>query len=201
MNRRPILRPYSANSNKNKPNRKLLTYALIPDDIKQIAENSLGRGVLEALWRSRNSADTPLNLMWKIVDGRSVGFALYHFELIERNSFKYRVGVIDLVCVDGAYRHHSYGAMITYYVIQAMAKVGVNRIELLMRAPSAQPYDDYPSMPIIGSERFLYNLGFKKIAYLPNFWKTRSQRYKYACNMCKSQPDSCLGILMALNGR
>ena len=57
-----------------------LTYELIPQDIKDIAAAAVGEGALEAVWRSRDDDDTPFNLMWKIVDGVSVGFALYHFE-------------------------------------------------------------------------------------------------------------------------
>lgn len=197
---------YNGSSSRLKPNshprpkqKGRLTYELIPDDIKKIADVAVGEGSLEAAWRSRDKGDTPFSLMWKIVDGTSVGFALYHFEEMTNGSFKYRVGVIDMVCVLPEYRNRSYGAVITYHVLKAMSAIGVNRIELIMREPAMRSYDDYPSMPIIGSERFLYDLGFKKVAYLPDFWKQQSQRYTYACNLCEHQPDKCTGILMAMN--
>lgn len=176
-----------------------LTYELIPQDIKDIAAAAVGEGALEAVWRSRDDDDTPFSLMWKIVDGVSVGFALYHFEELTNGNFKYRVGIIDMLCVLPEYRNRSYGAIITFHVLKAMSVVGVNRIELLMREPATKEYDDYPNMPTIGSERFLYDLGFKKVAYFPEFWKQQSQRYSYSCHICNSVPDECTGVLMAMN--
>ena len=114
-------------------------------------------------------------------------------------NFKYRVGIIDMLCVLPEYRNRSYGAIITFHVLKAMSAVGVNRIELLIREPATKEYDDYPNMPTIGSERFLYDLGFKKVAYFPEFWKQQSQRYSYSCHICNSVPDECTGVLMAMN--
>lgn len=176
-----------------------LTYDLIPDDIKHIADEAIGKGSLEALWRSRDNADTPFNLMWKIVDGISVGFALYHFEDITNGTFHYRVGIIDTLCVLPEYRSKSYGAIITFHVLKAMGSMGVNRIELIIREPSIKEYAEYPTMPSIGSERFLFDLGFKKVAYFPDFWKQKSERYAYDCKVCHSHPDACTGVLMAMN--
>lgn len=176
-----------------------LTYDLIPKDVKNIADKSIGQGVLEAIWRTRGNNDSPFNLMWKIVDGESVGFALYHFESVQNGSFIYRVGIIDMLCVLPEYRNRSYGAIITFHVLKAMSTVGINRVEIIMREPETKEYDDYPNMPSIGSERFLYDLGFKKVAYFPNFWRQQSERYAYVCNICNATPDRCTGILMAMN--
>ena len=49
-----------------------LTYEIIPQDIKDIAAESIGEGALEAVWRSKDD-DTAFSLMWKIVDGVSAG--------------------------------------------------------------------------------------------------------------------------------
>ena len=114
-----------------------LTYDLIPDDVKAIADESIGPGALQAIWRTHSSAngECPFNLMWKIVDGVSVGFALYHYESITNGAFSYRVGIIDMLCVSPTYRKMSYGAVITFHVLKAMSTVGVNRIEMIMREP------------------------------------------------------------------
>ena len=175
-----------------------LTYDLIPDDVKSIADQSVGKGALKAMWRAHGD-QAPYNLMWKIVDGRSVGFAIYHYESVSNGAFIYRVGIIDMLCVLPECRNRSYGALITFHVLKTMSHAGVNRVELIIREPAIGQYDPYPSMPTIGSERFLYDMGFRKTAYFPNFWARQSERYRYTCLVCDHIPDECTGVLMALN--
>lgn len=198
-NHQPRLKP----QNRRHSNR--LTYDVIPSDVKSIADRSVGRGVLQSMWRSHDDG-VPYNLMWKIVDGRSVGFALFHYESVSNGAFTYRIGVIDMLCVAPEYRSRSYGAQITFEVLKTMSLSGVNRVELILREPAIGEYDPYPSIPPIGSERFLYDMGFRKVAYFPEFWKRQSERYRYSCMVCSpdgdqntTHPDECTGVLMAMN--
>ena len=187
---------------KLKPNvsgrRSILTLDIVPQDVKDIATRSLGNHALDALFRDQR---LPMNLIWKIVDGVSVGFAIYHFETIHNGSFLYRVGIIDMLCVDAPYQHKSYGAMITFYVLKAMSTVEVNRIEIMMHYPAQDRYDLYPNKPSSGSERFLFDLGFRKVAYFPKYWSKQSERYQYTCAICANSPCTCTGTLMAMNDR
>lgn len=186
--------------NRNKT--RELTFSNVPIDVKRIADESLGRNVLKSIWTSvvENSKDgrPKFYLILRVVDGNPVGFALFHYSIISTRQFDYTIGVIDTVCVAAPYRGSGYGAMLTFNVLRRMSLHGVNRIELVLKA-GGRDDDDLPVEPIMGSERFLYDLGFKKIAYLSDYWREDSINCSYDCLICHERPDKCVGVLFAIN--
>jgi GNAT superfamily N-acetyltransferase len=180
-----------------------LTFANVPSDVKKIADESIGKNALESLWRAveANSpnGDVVFYLILRVVSGVPVGFALFHYEVMTSDKFSYTIGIVDTVCVATRYRGNGYGSMLTFNVLKRMSMHGVNRVELVLKSPSEMDVDSIPSVPILGSERFLYDLGFKKIAYLKGHWEEDSMNYNYDCPLCHTIPDSCIGTLMAIS--
>jgi GNAT superfamily N-acetyltransferase len=186
----------------NKRKTRELTFDKVPSDVKRIADESMGRNALKSLWSSvvDNSPDghPKFYLLLRVVDGIPVGFALFHYAIISTRQFDYTIGVIDAVCVSAPYRSSGYGAMLTFNVLRRMSLHGVNRIELVLKASGVDD-DELPAEPILGSERFLYDLGFKKIAYLKEYWREDSLNCSYDCPICHDRPDRCTGMLLAIN--
>ena len=181
---------------------KELTYDKVPNDVKRIADESMGKGALKSLWNSvvESTLDkkTKFYMILRVVDGIPVGFALFHYAIVSTRKFDYTIGVIDAVCVSTPYRGSGYGAMLTFNVLRRMSLHGINRVELMLKARKTDE-DDIPGEPIMGSERFLFDLGFKKIAYVDDYWREDSLNWSYDCLVCHERPDECTGILMAIN--
>jgi hypothetical protein len=181
---------------------KNLTYDLVPSDVKRIADESLGKGVLKTIWNSVTES-TPnkrpkFYMILRVVNGEPVGFALFHYAILKTKRFSYTIGILDAVCVDPIYRGCGYGAMLTFNVLRRMSLHGINRVELMLKARNVDD-DNLPVGPIMGSERFLFDLGFKKIAYINDFWREDSLMWGYDCAACHKIPDECVGILLAIN--
>lgn len=179
-----------------------LTYDRVPEDVKRIADESIGRGALKSIWNSVVESTPGKNpkfyLILRLVEGEPVGFALFHYAIVRTSAFDYVVGIIDTVCVSSPYRGSGYGAMLTHNVLRRMTRHGVNRVEIMLKA-ARDLMEDVPGLPMMGSERFLFDLGFKKIAYLDEYWCEDSIDWPYECPVCRSRPDTCTGVLMAVN--
>lgn len=185
---------------KTKP---LTSYDDVPKDVKKIANEMMGRGALESLWNTIVD-DSPngrpaFNILLRVVDGAPIGFALFHYETMSSENFSYTIGIIDAVCVRSSYVGNGYGSILTFNVLRRMSLHGVNRIEAVLKEPSSDSTDLDTGSPTMGSERFLFDLGFKKVAYLEDHWHYPSIDYPYDCIVCHEQPDSCTGVLMAIN--
>lgn len=177
---------------------KKLSYASIPNEIKQIANESLGLGVLKSMF----SYSHTYHLMIKISDGIFIGFALYHFETSKlANGTRYVTGIIDCVCVAPTYRQGGFGTLLTYGVLRKMAAFGVDRIEIILKAPTPADSDGEPGMPYRGSESLLTALGFRKVRTIEEHYVAKSNRYGYSCKFCGTKPDSCTGVLYSINDR
>lgn len=175
-----------------------LSYSSIPNEIKQIANNALGLGVLKSLFSYSNT----YHLMLKVSDGVFIGFALYHFENTRmKNGENYVTGVIDCVVVDTPYRKEGFGTLLTFGVLRKMSAYGADRVEIMLKTPGLDDRDGEPGVPLIGSEKVLEFLGFRKIKVYENHYVDNSKKYGYDCNFCGSKPDSCLGVLYAINDR
>lgn len=174
-----------------------LTYAVLPAEIKRIANDSLGLGVLKSLFAYGNT----YNLMIKISDGVFIGFALYHYEETIVGNETLTTGVIDCICVATPYRREGFGTLLTFGVLRKMSAYGADRVELMMKSPNASDRDSEPGVPILGSPELLTALGFEPIKKYHSYWATRSEKYGYDCLFCGNRPDSCDGILFAITER
>ena len=175
-----------------------ISYASIPGEIKQIANSSLGLGVLKSLFSYSNT----YHLMIKISDGVFIGFALYHFQNTKMsNGETYVTGVIDCVCVAAPYRKEGFGTLLTFGVLRKMSAYGADWVELLLKTPAIEDRDGEPGVPLVGSEHLLNCLGFRKIKVYDKFYEQKSIKYAYDCKFCGNKPDTCRGVLYAINDR
>lgn len=175
-----------------------LTYASLPVEIKKIANESLGLGVLKSLF----SYSHTYHLMIKISDGVFIGFALYHFQKTRlKNGGTYVTGVIDCVCVATPYRREGFGTLLTFGALRKMSAYGADRVELMLKTPGINDLDGEPGVPLIGNEDLLYCLGFRKIRVYENYFEPKSKQYGYDCSFCGNRPDTCRAILYAINDR
>lgn len=174
-----------------------LTYASLPMEIKRIANESLGLGVLKSMF----SYSHTYHLMIKISDGVFIGFALYHFQNTKlKNGKTYVTGVIDCVCVATPYRKEGFGTLLTFGTLRKMSAYGADRVELMLKTPSVDDRDGTPGVPLIGSEDLLFCLGFRKIRAYDDLYNQRSRKYGYDCRFCGNRPDTCKAVLYAING-
>lgn len=173
-----------------------LTYASLPIEIKNIANESLGLGVLRSLF----SYSYTYHLIMKIDDGIFVGFALYHFQKT-RGEKPYVTGIIDAVCVSKAYRKEGFGTLLTFGTLRKMSAYGVDRVELMLKAPSADDHDGEPGFPFMGDEQLLLMLGFRKLKVYNNYFRSISKKFGYDCIMCGDKPDTCNAILYSINDK
>ena len=173
-----------------------LTYSSLPTEIKKIANESLGLGVLKSLF----SYAKTYHLIIKISDGIFIGFALYHFQTKTlRDGSTYTTGIIDCVCVATPYRQEGFGTLLTFSTLRKMNAYGVDRIEILLKKPTPGDKDNEPGVPLVGSEDLLVALGFRKVKTYRNNYTQISRQYGYDCIMCNNRPDTCLGILYAID--
>lgn len=175
-----------------------LSYASIPNEIKQIANDALGVGVLKSLFSYAHT----YHLMIKISDGEFIGFSLYHFQSTRiPNGDNYVTGVIDCVCVATPYRKEGFGTLLTFGTLRKMSAYGADRVEIMLKKPGTTDRDGQPGEPLIGSEHLLYCMGFRKTKEYEKYYEQRSQKYAYNCKFCGDIPDSCKGILYSINDR
>jgi len=175
-----------------------ITYSSLPVQVKRIAQESLGRGVLQSLF----NYNTDYHILIKIEDGETIGFALYHFNTEELESGKnYITGVIDCICVSTRYRNEGYGTKLTVGVLRKMAAKNVSRIELMLKKPVIEDRDSEPGFPIRGSEELLIDLGFRKVMEYKSYYSGNSKDSKYECIFCGNNSDTCTGVLYAINER
>lgn len=173
-------------------------------DLIRIADDSLGYGALESMWRAieEDVPNVSFYVILRVIEGEPIGFALFHYERLRSKRFSYTVGVVDTICVAEAYRGSGFGSFLTFNVLKRMSAHGVNRVELVMKEPSTETaslQDVTPGKLMVGSERFLYDLGFKKVQYLPKYWAADSEDRNYDCALCHGIPDTCTGVLFAVN--
>ncbi len=174
-----------------------LTYAVLPVEIKRIANDSLGLGVLKSLFVYGNT----YSLMIKISDGVFIGFALYHYQTTKVGDENLTTGVIDCVCVSAPYRKEGFGTLLTFGVLRKMSAYGADRVELMMKVPPIADREFEPGIPIIGSPELLVALGFKPIKKYHEYWAAKSEKFGYDCFFCGNKPDSCDGVLYAITER
>lgn len=175
-----------------------LTYASVPKEIKKIANDSLGIGVLKSLFSHSNT----YSLMVKINDGVFIGFALYHFKKYKgAKGEEIVVGVIDCVCVAEPFRKEGFGTLLTFGVLRKLSAHGVDMIELMLKTPSLKDRDGEPGVPLIGSETLLANLGFRRVQVFDDKFLNVSEKYGYDCAFCSNRPDTCKGILYVISSK
>lgn len=173
-----------------------ITYSSLPSEIKNIANASLGLGVLKSLFTYSNT----YHLMIKISDGAFIGFALYHFEKRRYDDGEALVkGVIDCVCVAPAYRKDGFGTLLTFGVLRKMSAYGADRVEIMLKSPASPGDDGEPGVPLSGSPDMLRSLGFSIVETFENYYERGSRKYGYDCILCGNRPDSCHGILFAID--
>lgn len=171
-----------------------LTYSSLPPQIKEIANNSLGTGVLKSLFDYSKT----YNLMIKMSDGAFIGFSLYHFEKRKMGRKEYVVGHIDAICVDLAYRKEGFGTLLTFSTLRKMSG-SVDRVEITLKAPDVYDAETMPNIPVLGSPDLLMAMGFRMIETVPDKYYNASRKYGYECILCKEKPCTCKGILFAIN--
>lgn len=173
-----------------------LTYSSLPVEIKKIANDSLGIGVLKSIF----SYSYTYHLMIKISDGIIVGFALYHFQNARmKNGGTYVTGVVDCVCVAAPYRREGFGTSLTFGVLRKMSAHGADRVELMLKSPGVDDRDGEPGVPVLGSEELLLALGFRKVQVYHDHYGQKSRQYNYDCRFCGNKPDTCNAVLYAIN--
>lgn len=175
-----------------------LTYESLPDEVKKIANDSLGPGVLKSLI----SYNKTYHLMIKISDGAFIGFSLYYFDTMRlKNGKNYITGKIEAICVSPAYRREGFGTLLTYSTLRKMAAYGADRVEIMLKIPKIFDKDIRPGTPLIGSPELLEQLGFREIKIFEDYYKDASIKHNYQCILCNSQPDECNGVLYAINDK
>lgn len=173
-----------------------LTYSSLPTEIKKIANESLGLGVLKSLFSYSNT----YHLMIKISDGIFIGFALYHFKSTRMsNGEKYVTGIIDAVCVSPHYRKEGFGTLLTFGVLRKMSAYGADRVEIVLKSPRLVDREGEPGVPYSGSHDLLSDLGFEQVEIFDNYYEKISRRYGYDCIFCGNKPDTCKGVLYAIH--
>lgn len=175
-----------------------LTYISLPMEIKKIANESLGLGVLKSLFSYAHT----YHLMIKISDGVFIGFALYHFrEVSLQNGKKFVTGVIDAVCVSQTHRKEGFGTLLTLGVLRKMSAYGVDRVEMVLKTPKLVDIESEPGVPIMGNEKFLKSLGFRKVKVYEDYYEKKALKYGYDCILCGNRPDTCSGHLYAIDNQ
>lgn len=172
-----------------------LTYSSLPPEIKKIANDSMGMGVLKSVFSYQHT----YHLMIKISDGIFIGFAVYHFQKTRVRGKTFLTGVIDCVCVDVPYRKNGFGTLLTFGVLRKMSAHGADRVEIVLKRPDSSDKDGHPGFPAIGNEDLLRCLGFRHISNFEGYYEVKSRRYGYDCVLCGDRPDSCTGVLYAID--
>lgn len=175
-----------------------LTYASLPVEIKRIANDALGLGFLKSLF----SYSHTYHIMIKISNGVFIGFSLYHFEeTTTKQGKRFITGVIDCVCVNAPYRKEGFGTLLTFGTLRKMAANGADRVEITLKTPDMDQRDGEPGVPLIGSEKLLRTLGFHFVDIERDHYAAKSKKYGYDCAFCGNKPDTCLGVLYAIDNK
>lgn len=172
-----------------------LTYSSLPSEIKSIANESLGHGVLKSLFDYSKT----YHLMIKISDGEFLGFVLYHFEKRKIGGKNYITGIIDALCVKKEHRMNGFGTLLTFGVLRKMSSQSVDRVEITLKTPEFYDRETMPNVPILGSPELLKAIGFREVDIIPDYYYRQSQKYGYDCIICNERPCTCKGILFAIN--
>lgn len=166
----------------------VITYQALPAEVKKIANESLGVGVLSHLM----SYDYSYRIIIKINSGVLVGFALYHLkELTFANGNSRSVGVVDCVCVDKQYRGEGFGRSLTLAVLRKMAAKNVSRIEVTVKRPAGNASVNSDC------EVFWLNLGFHRVKVFKGYFMKDGGAYD--CALCHEHPDSCEAVLLSID--
>lgn len=148
----------------------MVTYEGLPSNIKELANSTLGYGVLRSLMPK--SKDYGLEI--KIDNGVLTGFAVY--------SHKGEVGWINALVVNPVYHGSGYGQSLLLRCIKSLSLVeGVERIIAKVRR---SPYEK--TAPV---ENMLAGYGFRKYAIEEKPFAGEDSGY--TCNNCNDTPDSC----------
>ena len=107
--------------------------------------------------------------------------------------------MIDCICVDTPYRKEGFGTLLTFGTLRKMSAYGADRVELVLKTPGLDDKDGEPGVPLVGSEKLLSYLGFRKIKVYEDHYHNDSLKYRYDCKFCGNYPDTCKGVLYAIN--
>lgn len=172
-----------------------LTYTSLPPEIKAMANESLGAGVLKAMFNHANTS----HMVIKVSNGQFVGFGLYHFKTVRvPGKSPKTVGVIDCICVAAPFRKDGFGTLITFSVIRKIASYGATRTEITLKTPRIEDRDGEPGLPLIGNQQVLTTLGFRRVKVYENHFYDHSKRWGYECRLCGTWPDKCKGIFYVI---
>lgn len=171
----------------------MLSYASMPLEARKLANKCLGRGVLKSFFKGAQE----YHLLLKIEAGELVGFGLYHFEETTMAGETRLLGIVDIVLVDVASRRQGYGSEITFSMLRKMSNFGVERVEVLVKEPTALDRDSEPGVPLAAPEAVLGLLGFRRVSALDSYYAADSLRHRYECGFCGNVPDSCRAVLYA----
>lgn len=166
----------------------VVTYQSMPPEVKRIANETLGVGVLAHMM----SYDYTYEVVLKINNGVIVGFGVFHTKEVNiSNELTSLTGVIDCVCVDRNYRNEGFGKSLTLAILRKMAARKVKRIEIIVK----RPVDDEE---MLGTEEFWTKIGFRRVKVLRRFYANQSDLYD--CALCHDNPDSCDAVLLSIDG-
>lgn len=175
-----------------------LTYGRLPTEIKNIANQALGLNVLQSLFNYGNK----YHLIIKINHGKIIGFSLYHYEKTQLpNNSTYTTGIIDCICIATPHRKEGYGTLLTFTTLKKISAHNADRAEIMLKTPRAIDRDGDPGVPILGSEKLLNCIGFRRISIHPEYYKEKSILYNSECSFCNNHPCQCNGVLYAINNK
>lgn len=169
------------------PNPSALSYSSLPPELKKLAKNSLGSGVLRSLFRYRYV----YHIMVKAIENEIVSMVLYHYESEKKDGEKIVVGVVDCICVDPQYRGQGFGTLITFATLRKMSSSGATEVEALMKLKSKDDGPKNRKPYSVRLDEFMRSLGFEFLSYNDNYYMKSSMKYRYSCAICESLPDEC----------
>lgn len=165
----------------------VLSYRDIPPEIKKIARDTIGSGVL----RATLGYPYTYNLVMRIIEGELVGFALYHVESEGRKN----VGVIDHVCVDPEFQGQGHGTLLLYSAVRKLSLESVVELEMPVRVKEKTRYKSVLPAKVM---KLLEGMGFVLRSCDRDYYVGVSKKYGYQCSTCQQKPDSCSRALFVL---
>lgn len=166
-----------------------LTFTALPNELKNIANRTLGKGVLKSMF---NYSYT-YHVMVQLDDGDFVGFALYHLKKEREGRKVVTTGILDCVCVSPEYRGLGYGSLLTFGALRKMSVSGAKTIDYAIKAP---PQIIHKNKNMTGGlstsqKDFLSSIGFQEKTIYDNHYVKNSIKYDFKCEFCGMKPDSC----------